>query len=235
VLKEQLLAEVEDIVKTMPPRATLRHETEENFTWFGRACAAIDKWDSAKSSSAKQYLDLFFSNAHARECGRGLAMFLTLLHQAENDLRMETVGPKNVAIPHRAVFEYFDEIRKILELAKLDVFFVDPYLDAEFVSRYLPNVAPGVSIRLLAREKLGTLVPAVNAFVQQSRAAIEIRSAPQFHDRFLFVDRMSCYQSGASFKDGAKNAPTTLTQITDAFSSVLKTYEDIWKVAEVVP
>ena len=43
--------------------------------------------------------------------------------------------------------------------------------------------------------------------------------AAQFHDPSLFIDGSSCYQSGASFKDGAKNAPTTLTQITDAFQA----------------
>jgi hypothetical protein len=52
-------------------------------------------------------------------------------------------------------------------------------------------------------------------------------------NRYVFVDRLSCYQSGASFKDGAKSAPTTLTQITDAFAPVLKTNEDIWSRAQV--
>ena len=39
--KEQLLAEVEDTIRTMPPRGTIRHETTENFDWFGRAVAVI--------------------------------------------------------------------------------------------------------------------------------------------------------------------------------------------------
>ena len=72
---------------------------------------------------------------------------------------METVGPTNVAVSSAMVFDYFDEIRKIIEMAKNDILFVDPYLDAEFVSYYLPHVTPGVSIRLLTREKLQTLSP----------------------------------------------------------------------------
>jgi len=44
---------------------------------------------------------------------------------------------------------------------------------------------------------------------------------------------LSCYQSGASFKDGAKKAPTTLTQITDAFSAVSATYEQRWSTSVV--
>lgn len=37
----------------------------------------------------------------------------------------------------------------------------------------------------------------------------------------------------ASFKDGAKPAPTTLTQITDAFAVMLQTYEDLWSKAKI--
>lgn len=181
----------------------------------------------------EKYLDQFFSNGHARETAHGFTKLLTLLHQAQNDLRLETLGPVNIAVPRKMVFEYFDEIRKIIELARQDLLFVDPYLDAEFVSRYLPNVAASVTTRLLAREKLGTLLPAVDVFARQTGATVEIRSAPNFHDRYVFVDRVSCYQSGSSFKDGAKSAPTTLTQITDAFAALLKTYEDIWNQAKV--
>ena len=131
-------------------------------------------------------------------------------------------------------FDYFDEIRKILETAQRDVLFVDPYLDAEFVPRYLGHIAAGVNIRLLARERIGTLIPAVELYAKQSNAKIEVRSAAGFHDRYLFVDNSACYQSGASFKDGAKKAPTTVTQITDAFLAVLKTYEDLWAGGNVL-
>ncbi len=131
------------------------------------------------------------------------------------------------------VFNYFDELRKLIETATRDLLFVDPYLDAEFVSRYLSHVKPGVSIRLLTRERLSKLLPAVELFVQQSAAAVEVRSAPGFHDRHVFVDQNACYHSGASFKDGARNAPTTLTPITDVFLAVLQIHKDMWDQAKV--
>ena len=232
--KEQLLAEVEDILRTMPPRATIRQDTAENLSWFGRVSAVIESWNPQKGSLLEQYLKQFFSTIHAREIAQSYKRVVTLLHQARHDLRMQTVGPVNVAVPNGMVFDYFDEIRKIIELAKKDLLFVDPYLDAEFVSHYLPHVAPGVTTRLLTREKLAKLLPAVDKFAQQNRCKIEVRSAPSFHDRYVLVDSVSCYQSGASFKDGAKSAPTTLTQITDAFAAVLKTYEDLWNSAQVL-
>jgi len=230
--KEQLLAELEDLLRTMPSSATIRDETPENLGWLGRAAAVIEQWDPAKSILLRDYIHQLHAfitvNASA-----GFSNLVTMLHQARHDLRMQTLGPMNVVFQHGMLFDYFDEIRKIIEVARQDVLFVDPYLDAEFVSRYLGHVAAGVTIRLLARAKLQTLLPAVDVFAKQCQAKIEVRSAPNFHDRYIFIDKNSCYQSGASFKDGAKQAPTTLTQITDAFAAMLQIYEALWNQGKV--
>ena|ERR1700722_6676385 len=228
--KEQLLAEVEDLVRTMPPESTADELSNDNFSWFGRLSAVITAWNPTKAVFLMTYQNQFRSFAMRSS---GYAKILMLLHEARHDLRMQTTGPISVALPHGEVFQYFDEIRKIIESAKKDLLFVDPYLDAEFVSRYLGHVSPGVTTRLLARQKLPTLLPAVDLFAKQSKLAIEIRSAPNFHDRYIFVDRTECYQSGASFKDGARSAPTTLTQISDAFDAMLQTYEVTWGQAKV--
>lgn len=230
--QEELLGEVEDILRTMPDRATLRHPTDENFAWLGRVSAFIEAWDAPKQIPLGAAMNQFHGQM-ARDAQEGLRKILTLLHQARHDLRMKTIGPVNAALGHGDVFDYFDEIRKIIEPAKQDLFFVDPYLDAEFVSRYLPHVVAGVTIRLFTRERLRTLLPAVDMYARQSGTAVQVRSAPDFHDRYVIVDRAECYQSGASFKDGAKKAPTTLTQITDAFPVVLQTYEDLWDKGKV--
>ena len=229
---EELLGEVEDILRTMPPRETLRHPTDDNFAWLGRVSAFVEAWNPPKQIPLGLAIDQF-GNAMARPAEEGFRKILTLLHQARHDLRMKSVGPVNAALGQGHVFDYFDEVRKLIEPATQDLLFVDPYLDAEFVSRYLPHAPAGIAIRLLTRERIDTLLPAVEAFSQQSGMPVQVRSAPGFHDRYVLVDHSACYQSGASFKDGAKKAPTTLTQITDAFQAVQKTYEEIWNQAKV--
>ena len=62
---------------------------------------------------------------------------------------------------------------------------------------------------------------------------MEVRSSAGMHDRFLFVDQSACYLSGASFKDGARNASVTLTQVTDAFQPIWQTYGDLWRNGKV--
>lgn len=229
---EQLLAEVEDIIRSMPPRATIRHDTPENFAWLGRVSAAIENWNPSKTIPLSTALTQF-GNVMARPAEEGYRTLIVLLHQAQNDLRLRTTGPTSAAIGQGMVFAYFDELRKIIELAKQDILFVDPYLDADFVSRYLTYVSAGVTIRLLTEKKLQALLPAVEAYARQASAPVEVRSTPAIHDRYVFVDRTACYQSGASFKDGAKSAATTITQIVDAFSAVSQTYDSLWQKAKV--
>ncbi|WP_315728746.1 hypothetical protein [Bradyrhizobium sp. SZCCHNS2015] len=233
VTDENLLAELEDLIRTQPAQSTLNQNTPENRQWIARAIATIGAWDTT-------------AGAQARECGRFLRMqgdrkyyeegirLLDLLCEAHAAIRLRTIGPVNTAVGHGLVFDYFDTIRKIVETASTDVLFVDPYLDADFVSRYLPHVRAGVTIRLLARERTATLLPAVTLFTQQSLASLEVRTASGFHDRYLIIDGSSCYQSGASFKDGARNSPTTVTQVGDAFAAVRDTYEDLWNAAKRV-
>ncbi|HEY1525523.1 MAG TPA: hypothetical protein VGH51_04730 [Candidatus Angelobacter sp.] len=230
--KEQLLFEIEDLLRTMPSKYTLREGNTENLAWLGRASALIDRWNSTRSPFALVY-SLDIRSRDPIRAAEGVNKIIILLNEARHDLRMETLGPLSIAVSHGMTFDYFDEIRKIIEVAKEDLIFVDPYLDAEFVSRYLGHIATGVTIRLLTRYKMQTLLPAVDAFCQQSKSKIEVRSSQKLHDRYVFVDRLACYQSGASFKDGAKSAPTTLTQVTDAFTAMLQTYEAQWAQAKI--
>jgi len=118
---EQLLAEIEDLLRTMPPRATIRHGTDENLSWLGRLSAAIEQWSPEKAVIMRICLTRFHSRM-ADQAESALRELMTLLHQARHDLRMKTLGPVNVAVPHGMVFDYFDEIRKIIETAKEDCF-----------------------------------------------------------------------------------------------------------------
>ncbi len=231
VLPDQLLIEVEDILRTMPSKQLFDTDSSEILVWLGRASAAMHAWDASK---AIMYFDGYvsqLSSLSTRNFTPAIRAVLIMLHQAQHDLRMRTTGPLSLSINKGAVFHYFDELRQVIELARKDLLFVDPYLDAEFVSRYLPLIAEGVTVRLLGGKKIESLVSAAQLIAQQNALTVTVRSSPGLHDRYLFVDGAACYQSGASFKDGAKKTATTLTQITDAFAAVLGTYEKLWASA----
>ena len=231
----QLLAEVEDVLRSVPPRETLRHETNENFSWLGRAAAVIQEWDLPRMISWNQAVARFHDRMGPTST-LGYREIMVLLNQAQHDLRMKTTGPLTIAIGQGRVFEYFNELRKIVEQATQEVFFVDAYLDADFVSRYLPPIRKGVGARLLMGTepaKLNRLLPAVDLFIKETGQTINVRSAAGLHDRYVFIDRTNCYHSGASFKDGGTKAGTVISQITDAFKPMWDTYENLWSTAKV--
>ena len=231
---ERLLPEVEDIIRVAPTTDGFASDSgsDEHLAWLGRAAAAIERWNSAYMPRVTAAMMKVPSYNRVR-CKDALATLKILLQQAKSDLRQE-LGSGSVVVAEGRVFEYFDELRKVIETAKTEVFFVDPYLDADFVSRYLPYVAEGVSIRLLGGpKKRGTLLPAVDSFAQQYQRHVTVRVSNGLHDRYLFIDNAACYLSGASFKDGAKNAPAVLTQITDAFEAMWDTYQRRWNESAI--
>ena len=210
---------------------TINSGSDEHLVWLGRAAAAIQRWDRVYMAQVGTAMRKISSNDDD-SCQAALVALKILLQQAKSDLRME-LGRGSVVVAEGRVFEYFDELRKVIETARNEVFFVDPYLDADFVSRYLPYVVEGVSIRLLGGpKKRAALLPAVDSFAQQSGRRVSVRVSDRLHDRYLFIDGAACYLSGASFKDGAKNAPAVLTEITDAFQAMWDTYEQQWSESD---
>lgn len=230
---EVLLGEVDFLLRTKPTLDEVLKGDEPVLAWRGRAAAVLKAWDLAESTKLIS-LESRMSSGVQGFAEPAYKSLIQLLHQARHSLQMRTIGPVSAALEKGAVFDYFDEIRKIVERASSDILFVDPYLDAEFVSRYLSHVPTGTAIRLLTSDKkLATLLPAVDAFAKQSAVSIAVRMTNDIHDRYVFVDRKECYQSGASFKDGGAKAGTTISQITDAFAAMASTYEALWAVAIV--
>lgn len=223
----QLLADVEDLLRTAPGALKL-HEPEPNtLAWLGRAASVVRRWNRVKAVS-------FDSDVRQLHAGRAYdpapaaTGIFTTLHEARHDLRLSSVGPLAVAVKQGAVYDYFDEVRKVVASASNELFFVDPYVDADFASRYLTQVPSAVRVRLLGKKGMPSFMPAVDLLRQQNKMSIEVRTSPSLHDRYIFVDKKTGFHSGASFKDGARNAPTTFTEVTDALAAIQATYETLW-------
>lgn len=233
--KQRLLGEVEACLRTLPPIEALMQSEADALAWLGKAQGVIERWDRVHGVTAKAAEENIFNPAeYVPTATKGLRTLTVFLHQAEQTLRLETGGPVSMAIEQGRVFEYFEGLRKILQLATVDVLIVDPYLDADFISSYAPFIKTAVTLRLLSGDKkryLATLLPAVKALAAQDNRHIEVRSSQDLHDRYVFIDGGKCYFSGASIKDGAKNAPTIISQIVDAFPTMRKTFEGLWASA----
>lgn len=234
----QVLAEIEYAIQSMPTSEQLLQGSEEASRWLGHATAAMSNWGDISGVSGWQIAVMGLE--HSSPSTRAPSKMLRLLHQAQNDLRMKTVGPVNVAIGKGLVFSYMDTLSKIIRLAKSDILFVDRYIDGSFASDYLPHVSSGVPVRILTRRDkqterhLSTLIPLCEKFHEQYSHAIEIRSSTHHHDRLIIVDHTSGYASSASFKDGPRTAGATITQHEPSiFETVRSEAEQNWAKAEV--
>jgi hypothetical protein len=229
-----LLAEIEQLLRSAP-QSSLFDPRPENLEWLGRAQAAVGRWDPGKGSIFRLTATYFQSTgAGTGNAAPGhWAQLLTMLYEARSEIRSRIAPPVAEVFEEGQRFDYFDEIRKLIELARADLLFVDPYIDADFIARYLPYVRTTVAVRLLTYKHVKTLLPAVDIFAQQHGLAISVRSEPSLHDRFVFIDGHECYFSGGSFKDGGKKSAIILMQVTDAFAAVKQVYEDAWNAAKV--
>jgi hypothetical protein len=161
--KEQLLGAIDEALRTMPLPQAFGYPNDDTLAWLGRASALIQEWSAGAGgaplqvSSSTTAADTICSNRNSIAIQAATNTIRRVLNEARADLQLRTVGPMTAAFEAGKVFDYFDEVRKIIEPAASDVLFVDPYLDADFVARYLPHVRVGTPVRLLTRERLSAL------------------------------------------------------------------------------
>ena len=84
MVQEDILAEIEDVLRTMPDRRTMHHETDDNLAWLGRTVAAITRWNSVQGIAAKSHARQLhrYDASEMREGANGLIM---LLREAQSD------------------------------------------------------------------------------------------------------------------------------------------------------
>ena len=252
--KERLQFEVEDLLRNRPSLTAIIELEDDCFlSWLGRVDAVLGKWDESNTTSVERHLSInklhdysscspdqesifsLISDFRKRSAVSAYNGLITMLYRARYSVILESGGPISVAVPGGRPYDYFEEVRKIIDLAYSEVFFIDRYLNAEFVSIYLAQIDPPVSVRLLTSTKMERyLSPAIVLLKEQIPVNVEVRytSGEKIHDRYLIVDSKECYQSGSSFKDGSKKQPTTLSQITDAFEDILQIHDQIWSQAK---
>jgi hypothetical protein len=89
---------------------------------------------------------------------------MTMLHEARMGLSNDVGEPLAAVFGRGEAFDYFDQVRQLVQLAQTDLLFIDPYIDAEFVSRYLPHVRDTVLVRLLTAKYIqSATAPAIAA------------------------------------------------------------------------
>ena len=226
--EQQLYAEFSELLRTMPSQLTLHHATNENQDWLGHAVALVQLTDPSRAiwfRSDVEKLRLPIVNPPDQ-----VQRILTTIHGFHHELRLRSGGAMAAVFDAGKPFDYFDQLRRVIEPATTDLLFIDAYINADFVASYLPHVRDTVRVRLLVSKYTSEVRSATQAYQSQRNLKIEVRQG-KTHDRIVLIDKQQCWQSGSSFKDGAKNSSTVFIQMIDSFNAISAISEKQWDTA----
>src|SRR5215472_10301652 len=103
--KEQLLVEVEDLLRNAPTASDVVNRFENVVPWRGRCAAVIRAWDFRRSAEI-EFCQQKLESLSINHQNHGLSRMLAMLHEARHALQMETLGPLTVAVGQGKVFDY---------------------------------------------------------------------------------------------------------------------------------
>ncbi|MBF6025402.1 hypothetical protein [Lysobacter niastensis] len=216
--------------------------SDEAAAWFAEVAGIINAHDGVLGMPFQMLIPRVTNRHSGGPTAANLTLnaqteFVTRAKSALTQLQLVTNTFTTRQLGAGAVHDYFEEVRQLIAGATREVLFIDPYIDTTFVTRYLPQIPSGIRVRLLTAERqAAALRESLNLYQQQHGTAVELRVMPDrsLHDRHLVVDARDVYQSGASFKDGARNAATSINQIVDVAADLIRAHDANWTAATVV-
>jgi hypothetical protein len=134
------------------------------------------------------------------------------------------------AYPPGDDYEFYRDLKRIVEGAATSLFIIDNYLDAQLFDLYMERVQPNAEIRILTDQLRGTVQVVAQKFAK--RGQFELRTSKDAHDRHVFVDHRG-WVIGQSIKDAAVKKPTYIIELGSP-SALRTVYEQIWSAATSV-
>jgi hypothetical protein len=110
--------------------------------------------------------------------------------------------------PAGTQYDAYVAIREVLAQAKRSITLIDAYIGSALFETLAAIDTKGISVQLLttSRNIRPDLRSEASNFQSQYGVQVEVRTTPDFHDRFIIVDEVNCYHLGASIKDAGKRA-----------------------------
>lgn len=130
---------------------------------------------------------------------------------AESDNLEERIYAEN------SPFDFHNDIRDIINLAKKEVFIIEPYIDEDLLEITLRGVNNSINIYILSNlnNPKGKFVKISNKFISQHKGSFEARETDKVHDRGIFIDNSEGWVIGQSLKQGGKK-PTYIVKLRDS-------------------
>jgi hypothetical protein len=159
------------------------------------------------------------------------SLLYTALAKAELNAPSATRG---AFIPANSPFDALIAVGGVLRACTGSVLIVDPYLDPVVLTDFLPMVADGVHIRLLAstKQRGAGLPEAVERWNTQNGNSrhidIRLAASQQLHDRLIMDDR-GVWSLSQSFNSIAKRSPAMIQRVSaDIAEAKREAFTSLW-------
>lgn len=233
---EALYHQLGQIISEEPkmPSGNDRGSTEI-LRWLGRAEALIEQVSGIVDHSKFRTLRSSMLTAILTDAETQMRHIRSLLYTAlaKAELSAPTAA-KGAFIPAGNSFDALTAIAGVLRECRGTVLIVDPYMDAVALTDFLPMLAEGVPLRLLAsgKQKNAGLSEAVGRWTAQYGQArpIELRLATPrlLHDR-LIMDDVSVWSLSQSFNAIAQRSPAMVQRVgSDIAAAKREAFLDMW-------
>jgi hypothetical protein len=194
---------------------------------FGKPSSNLDKFYHARSAGSYSIVPYGGGIPH----GQNQRNFESRVQAYESFLKsciseLELILPEKGLAGHYEPgqeYEFYRDIKSILEAARGNVLIVDPYLGTDVIDLYAQAISRNVQFRLLTNKIPPEVLTLARKYASGGNLAVRTSSA--IHDRVIFVDQR-VWMIGQSLKDAAKNKPTYVIEHDAALAR--PTYESIW-------
>lgn len=230
---EQILALLENIIREAPDFIYEKSLTDSDLRWLGRAEAILEAsksmLDLVDFRTARQSLHTF---SHSRN------NILAPLHNAyfKVELRAPT-ALQGAFIPAGDTWNGYSAIVKLLQHECDEILVIDPYLNSDLFTDFMPHCVARKKIRCLTAKR-PELHPGLSSAAQKwandetmKSKHVEIRYVPNnaLHDRLVILDGLQTFLISQSLKDIAKRSPASVSRADPELSRMkFSHYTSLW-------
>lgn len=234
--KQVLLLKLVDLIENKPdypPSFNLDADSPQR-SWLAKARAVLERLDKLRwGTEFRAHMGTLAGHwAYAWP-----ALFGVLTDAIEDlrlDLELDGRSEVGTAYAPGQVYQFFADLKKILDSASESLFIIDPYFDGTAFDDYIQGVNPSVKLRIFCGKYTNQVLPYTKKYSEQNGSNIELRKSRELHDRAVIIDGKDCWIMGGSIRDAGKKATYLVPLAPRIASQKIIIYEDIWARASPV-
>ena len=236
---EQLLAPLEAVIRDAPAFVYQQPLTDEEQRWLGRAEALVEA-----SGSTYALLEFRTARQDLGSIGHSKEALLLPLHATYSRVELHApAAARGAFIPAGDTWNGYAALVKLIQKPCDNLLIVDPYLNSDMYTDFLPHSSARTSVRCLTTrrpENHDGLLAAARKWTTDAIAKnkpVELKYAPAgaLHDRLIIIDGREAWLISQSFKDIAKRSPASVSR-ADKEICFMKAqhYDELWSKSDVV-